>query len=258
MTLVAPCIALFRREIWHFVRRPSHVIAALATPALVWLLLGSGFSGSLAMGTAPDGASPQDYRAFLIPGTAILVCVFSSIVSAMSLIDDKKSTWMRHVMLSPVPRGAIALARVLAAVLLGAIQATLVLAIAPVAGIGATATGYLGALLCLMLTSALASGFSLAMAWMIGTSRGFHGVVNLVLLPAWLLSGAMFPLDGASGWIRAAAIINPLAWAHLSVQGALQNQWQDVYLPLTGLAVLAVLSIGVAGKVIGKQRDTRS
>lgn len=246
---------LLHREMLHFVRKPSHIIAALATPAVIWILLASGLSGSVSIGAADADATAQtDYAAFLLPGVAMLVCVFSAIVSAMGLIDDKGGPWMRAVLVSPQPRSVLVLARVAGATLLACAQAGLVLLAGPLVGIDAGLSSYLMAMGLLVLVAAASAGFALGAAWLAGTTRGFHGIVNLVLLPGWLLSGAVFPIEGSAGWIRAIAAVNPLAWAHTAMNETLAHGRTPPLFILALLAAAVVASVGFAAACIGRMK----
>jgi ABC-2 type transport system permease protein len=61
----------------------------------------------------------------------------------------------------------------------------------------------------------------LALAWRIDSIAGFHGVMNLVLLPGWLLSGALFPQESAAPWLGTIMLANPLLWANRAIGSAL-------------------------------------
>jgi ABC-2 type transport system permease protein len=65
------------------------------------------------------------------------------------------------------------------------------------------------------------SGLGLAAAWWVDSVQGFHGVMNLVLMPMWLLSGSIFPLEGASGWMRTLMMANPVTWTTMALHNAL-------------------------------------
>src|SRR5262249_14849400 len=77
------------------------------------------------------------------------------------------------------------------------------------------ATGVLF-LIALALTSV---GF--AIAWWMDSTQGFHAVLNLVFIPAWFLSGAMFPAPGASTWIRDIMQVNPMTYEVEALRGSL-------------------------------------
>ena len=75
------------------------------------------------------------------------------------------------------------------------------------------------------------------------SAQGFHAVVNLFLIPLWLLSGALFPISGASGWIRVLMIANPLTYGVEALRAALFPEMASPQFPLVpSIAVLAIFS----------------
>src|SRR5205807_10516736 len=60
-----------------------------------------------------------------------------------------------------------------------------------------------------------------AMAWRMNSTHGFHAIVNLLLIPLWLISGALFPLSGASSWVRLLMWANPLTYGVEALRGLL-------------------------------------
>ncbi|MCH7479101.1 MAG: ABC transporter permease, partial [SAR324 cluster bacterium] len=64
----------------------------------------------------------------------------------------------------------------------------------------------------IFLTAMGLSGLGFWFAWRTDSVQGFHAVMNLLLFPMWLLSGAFFPASGASVWLRAVMTINPLSY----------------------------------------------
>jgi len=67
-------------------------------------------------------------------------------------------------------------------------------------------------LVVLFLVSFALTALGFAIAWPMDSTQAFHAIINLFLIPLWLLSGALFPLSGASGWMRALMYINPLTY----------------------------------------------
>jgi ABC-2 type transport system permease protein len=84
-------------------------------------------------------------------------------------------------------------------------------------GAGAGAIGLITSTIALFCGAMGVLSIGLALAWRIDSVAGFHGVMNILLLPAWVLSGAMFPVDGASGWLSIIMKANPLHWVHRCV-----------------------------------------
>jgi ABC-2 type transport system permease protein len=208
---------LTRRELLRFARQPSRIVAAVGTPVLVWLLLAGGLAGSV----RGDDAS---YAEYLIPGMAAMVVLFSSIFAAMSLIDDRHAGFLQSVLVSAAPRWSIVAAKTIGGSAVAWLQAALLLLAAPLLGLRPGPAGVALGLLALAAIAIGLVGFSLAAAWYVDSSQGFHGVMNLVLMPLWVLSGAFFPVEGAAGWMRVVVLANPLTWPMAAVRGAISGE----------------------------------
>ena len=92
---------LWQREMVRFFRQPSRVIGAIGSPALFWLLLGSGFGQSF-----KPAASPliNGYLEYFYPGTLALIVLFTAIFSTVSIIEDRHEGFLQGVLAAPVPR----------------------------------------------------------------------------------------------------------------------------------------------------------
>jgi ABC-2 type transport system permease protein len=204
-----PAFTLWWREIVRFYRQPGRVVGVLASPLVFWAVLGSGFGTSFRAGSGPGQEHYLDYS---YPGILILIVLFTSIFTMMSVIEDRKEGFLLSVLVAPVPRTAIVLGKVLGGTTLAAVQGMIFLIFAPFAGVHLDPVQVLlvGVVVFLVSFSLTALGF--AIAWPMDSSQAFHGIVNLFLIPMWLLSGALFSVSGASGWIRAIMYVNPLTY----------------------------------------------
>ncbi len=208
-------LALVRRELIHATRQPTRLAAAIATPVIIWVLLASGFAEAL----SSDGRA--GYDAYLIPGVATLTVVFSSIFAAMSLIDDRHNGFLQSVLVSPLPTSGVVTAKALACALIATLQGGVILLAMPLTGPAPTVAGFFLAMLALALASIGVTGLCIALAWKIDSTQGFHGVMNLLLFPMWLLSGSIFPIDSASPWVAMITRLNPLSWPTSAARDAL-------------------------------------
>lgn len=198
---------LWKRELVRFFRQPSRVAGALGTPLVFWLFMGSGLSASFRL-----PGSGVSYLQFFFPGTIVLVLLFAAIFSTISVIEDRHEGFLQGVLVAPIGRGAIVAGKVLGGATLAWIQGALFLLLAPLAGLQLTLASGLEAAGVLALLSVALTAISFGFAWKLDSVQGFHGVMNVVLLPMWLLSGAFFPLAGAPWWLGLLMRINPLTY----------------------------------------------
>src|SRR3977135_4527967 len=213
-----PAFTLWQREVVRFYRQKSRVVGVIASPVVFWLVIGSGFGTSFRSG---ESAGQQHYLDYFYPGALIMIVLFTSIFTMMSVIEDRKEGFLLSVLVAPVPRAAIVLGKLLGGTTLSAIQGLIFLAFAPLVGVHLTLTSFLLVVLTVFLVSFALTALGFTIAWSMDSNQAFHAIINLFLIPLWLLSGALFPLSGASGWLRILMTINPLTYGVEALRGLL-------------------------------------
>jgi len=208
-TLVRPTLTLWQREIVRFYRDRSRIVGALATPILFWLLLGSGFADSF---RPTGGGEGVGYAEYFYPGTMVLVVLFTAIFSTISVIEDRREGFLQAVLVAPVARSSVVLGKILGGTTLALGQALLLLAAAPLLGLSLGPLDLLLVVAILFVVSFALTTLGFLIAWRMESTQGFHAIMNLVLIPMWLLSGAFFPAAGASPWLRGIMYLNPLTY----------------------------------------------
>ena len=254
--------ALWRRELVKFGRDANRVAGAVLQPLAVWLLLGFGFRDSFSLPT-PAGMD-MPYLEFLFPGMMALVALFTSIFSTISIVEERHSGFLQAALATPVRRSSLVLGPALGSTTLAVGQGLLFFALIPLTGHVPSLPG-----LALMagILALVALGFTalgVIIAWRSRTTRGFHAVMNLCLIPLWVLSGAFFPAEGAPGALQWAIRLNPVSYGVDALRTAMywpQNPPIDassfaLSLAVTGLFVAAmlVLATRTAGKPIREFR----
>lgn len=245
--------ALTAREMLKFVRDRSRVLGAVAQPLALWLLLGLGFQGTF---RPPAGMDLEGgYVVFLFPGILALVLLFTAIFSTISVVEERTSGFLQAVMVAPASRTALVLGNALGGTLLATGQALLFLLALPLLNVTPTLGGLalLGAICILTGLGFTALGF--AIAWRMDTTRGFHAVMNLVLLPLWFLSGAMFPIEGAAPILRGLVWANPVSYAVSGLRHGLYDGTAALAGPVVCLAVTAGFAILMVGLAVWQVRQ---
>jgi ABC-2 type transport system permease protein len=205
---------LAQRELVRFFRQRSRVVGALVPPIFFWFLIGSGLGSSFRISTAlmPTPEGQITYLQFFFPGTIALIVLFTAIFSTISIIEDRHEGFLQSVLVAPVSRGSIVMGKILGGTALAFSQGLIFLCFAPLVGISIHWGPLLFLLLMLMLISFGLTGLGFIIAWQLDSTQGFHSVMNLLLIPMWLLSGALFPISGATPWLRVIMRINPLTY----------------------------------------------
>ena len=254
---VLPALSLWWREIVRFYRQRTRVVGVILSPLLFWIVIGSGFGTSFRSGGA---GAEQHYLEYFYPGALIMIVLFTSIFTMMSVIEDRREGFLLSVLVAPVRRSAIVLGKVLGGVTLAAIQGLVFLIFAPAIGIhiGMVQFGLVVLIVFLVSFSLTALGF--AIAWPMDSTQAFHAIINLFLIPLWLLSGALFPLSGASGWVRLLMRINPLTYGVAALRSVLFPRSSAGDLPLgSSLLILTIFTsvIFVGAFVMASRRTTK-
>jgi len=246
-------IALFRRELIRFLREPSRVAASIGTPVLLWIFVASGLSGSM---LPVSDSTAAGYGAYLLPGMVTMVILFSTIFASISLIQDRQAGFLQSVLVSPAPTWTIVASKVLGGALIATTQAAIMLASAPIIGLHPGVLGFSLALLGAILTAIALVGMGLALAWRINSNAGFHGVMNSLLMPMWLLSGALFPVEGASPWLAWLVTLNPLHWCTICIARSLGIQTGEIstVVAWVGAAAFAAVMFISAAIIMGRTR----
>ncbi len=205
--LILPAFTLWWREVVRFYRQRTRVVGVVASPVVFWLVIGSGFGTSFR-----SGGSDQHYLDYFYPGALIMIVLFTSIFTMMSVIEDRKEGFLLSVLVAPVSRSAIVLGKVLGGTTLATLQGLIFLVFAPLVGVHMSLASFLLVVMTVSLVSFALTALGFAIAWPMDSTQAFHAIINLFLIPLWLLSGALFPLSSASGWLRVLMEANPLTY----------------------------------------------
>lgn len=217
--ILLPAYSLWLREIVRFYRQKARVAGVIASPLLFWVVLGSGFAHSFS--SAGSGPASGSYMGYFFPGAVAMIVLFTAIFSMMSLIQDRNEGFLLSVLAAPVSRSAIVLGKVLGGATLAAAQGIIFLVFGPLAGVPLSAAGLALSALVIAMISFELTALGFAIAWPMDSTQAFHAIVNLLLIPLWLLSGSLFPLSGASGWLRLCMMLNPLTYGVEALRSSL-------------------------------------
>ncbi|MBI4371917.1 MAG: ABC transporter permease [Elusimicrobia bacterium] len=247
---------LWRRELTRFARDRARVIGALAPPIVFWFLIGSGLGDAVRV---PGAAGGLTYLQYFYAGTLELIVLFTSVFSTISIIEDRREGFLQAVLVAPAPRLAVAAGKVLGAATVGLLQGLSFLVFAPAAGLHPGAEGWALAALALTLSSIGLTGLGFCIAWLLDSTQGFHAVMNLFLIPMWMLSGALFPAAGAPGWLKTVIALNPVSYGVSALQRALlpahaaASGAAAAPLSLAVLAAFAAAALAAAGAVASRR-----
>lgn len=243
-----PALSLGWREIVRFHRDRARVVSGIATALLFWVLIGFGMAGSFAPAGMPTGVGAVEY---LFPGTVVFVVLVTAIVGTFSLIEDRRSGFLQGVIVAPVPRSSIVLGKVLGGASIALLQGAVLLPLLWPVGIPVGVGGMLLAAMALFAMAFTLTCIGFVLAWGMESIQGFHGIVNLLLLPLWFLSGALFPLDGAARPLQALMRLDPLAYGLAAFRQALYGRTDVAFAdPATSWGVTLAFAAAAFGAAV--------
>ena len=239
--LWTPAAALWWRDVIRFLRQRNRIIGALATPLVFWLLVGSGFGPSF----RNPGADAGSYLAYFFPGTIVLIMLFTAIFSTISVIEDRREGFLQGALVAPLSPAAIPLGKFLGGSTLAVLQAVLFCVLAPLAGMPIGWQQILLLLPTFILVGFSMTGLGFLVAWPMDSTQGFHAIMNIFLMPLWMMSGALFPMPAGSGWLYWVGVLNPVSYGVTAIRAGFAPA-QGGGCPsgyLTGLLITALFGI---------------
>ncbi|MBI3444420.1 MAG: ABC transporter permease [Magnetospirillum sp.] len=212
--LVPVAASLAKREFTRFIRQPQRVVGTVAQPLLFWLFLGAGFGGSF----RPAGMENVTYLEYFYPGVMLMMMLFASIFSSITIIEDRDAGFLQGVLVAPVSRLAIVLGKVLGATSIAMVQTLIFTIASPFLGLHLGAGSLVLLLLGFVLTGIGFSALGFLLAWGMKSTSAFHAVMMVFLMPLWMLSGALFPLGNVPQAMKLVMLANPVSHALIIIR----------------------------------------
>jgi ABC-2 type transport system permease protein len=199
---------VWRRELIRFSRDPVRMITSLLQPLLFLFVLGTGLSK-----LASAGTHGVDLRTFVYPGVLAMAVMFTAIFSAASVVWDREFGFLREMLVAPVRRGSIVLGKCLGGATVAGLQGLVVIAMAGLVGVP-YAPSMLVELIALQVLLAFAlTAFGVMAAARIKQMQSFMALTQMLVMPMFFISGALFPVSGLPRWLELLNRIDPLTYA---------------------------------------------
>jgi ABC-2 type transport system permease protein len=248
---------VLQRELIRFFSDRLRIITSLVQPFLFLFVLGSGLSHLTEAATG--GLS---LRTFLYPGILAMAVMFTAMFSAASIVWDREFGFLREMLVAPVRRSSIVIGKCLGGATVAAFQGVLVIAIAGLVGVPYSPTLMLSIFGIQILLAFAITAFGVMMSARIRQMQSFMALTQMLILPLYFLSGAVFPAAGLPTWLTALNRVDPLAYAvdpmrrlvfeHLSIPAPVRARldpgmtWNGWRVPtLLEVAMVAVIGLGM-------------
>jgi ABC-2 type transport system permease protein len=238
------------RELLRLKADRTRVISSLVQPFLFLFVLGTG------LGSVVSATGGLNYKTFIFPGVLAMSVQFTAMFSAMSIVWDREFGFLREMLVAPVPRSAIIIGKALGGALQATAQGVVILALAGFVGVPYNPVMMVALVLQLFVLSFAICAFGLVAAARIRQIQAFMAIMNLLIMPLFFLSGAMYPLTNLPSWMQLIARFNPLTYAvaamrhtvfsHLDLTDAVRHSL-DPGVTWFGWVVPAWLAVVVVG-----------
>ncbi|MHB8382918.1 MAG: ABC transporter permease [Candidatus Binataceae bacterium] len=241
MEIILQAGTLWWREISRFVRQRSRLTGGLLQPLVFWLLLGAGLKASFKPSGMPAG---MNYAQYFYPGVIVMVLLFTAIFATISTVEDRREGFLQGVLVAPISRVTVVLGQALGGTTLALMQGIIFLILAPFAGIHLNLEAVCFATAMMALIAFTLTCMGLIIAWRIDSTQGFHAIMNLILLPIWILSGAFFPAEGAPVILAWTMRLNPLTYGMSALRQGLYLGEPGMISQLPAMRFSVAISIG--------------
>jgi len=202
-------IAIAETDVRKLRHDPWELFTRMVQPMLWLLIFGEVFTRTHAI---PTGS--LSYLDFITPGILAQSVLFVAIFYGVSVIWERDLGILHKLLVSPTPRSALVLGRALSSGVRGLSQGIVVFAIAATLGVDLKFSfgSVAGIIVAIMLGAATFSTFSLIAACIVKTRERFMGIGQVLTMPLFFASNAIYPIDMMPAWLRHVASVNPLSY----------------------------------------------
>jgi len=225
---------------------PTELLMRAVQPALWLIVFGEVFSGMRAI---PTGELP--YLDFLAPGILAQSAMFVAIFGGMSIIWERDLGIVHKFLVSPTPRTALALGKSSAGGVRALSQMVIIYLLSIVMGvhINWNPVNILAVIAAVVLGAMVFTSFSLIIALLVKTRERFMGIGQVLTMPFFFASSAIYPISVMPSWLQVLARINPLTYQvnalrALMVNGGTSSHplWIDFAVLVSATAVLTIIA----------------
>ena len=249
---------VWRRELIRFRRDRLRAITSLIQPVLFLFVLGTGLS-ALASHGMPAGLN---FKTFIYPGVVAMSVLFTAIFSAASIVWDREFGFLREMLVAPVSRSSIVIGKILGGATIATLQGVVMLALAGMADVPYDPLLLLTLVGELLLLAFTLTAFGVMMAARIKQFQAFMALTQMLVMPLFFLSGALYPLTNLPTWLSVLTRLDPLAYVigpmrhavltHLAISPAAEHvlspsiTWNGWPVPLwLSLGMVAAMGLGM-------------
>jgi ABC-2 type transport system permease protein len=199
---------VWRRDVIRFKTDRIRIAATLVQPLLFLFVLGSGLQSLSSAGT-----HGVNLKTFIYPGILCISVMFTAMFSAASIVWDREFGFLREMMVAPVRRSSIVIGKCLGGATVACSQGIIMILLGPLVHVPYNAVLILGIFALQLVLAFTITAFGVMIAVRIKQMQAFFGVMQMIVMPLFFISGALFPASGLPGWLTVLNRIDPLTYA---------------------------------------------
>jgi ABC-2 type transport system permease protein len=199
---------VWRRELIRFRSNRLRIVTTLVQPLLFLFVLGSGLQQ-----LSQASTYGVDLKTFIDPGILCISVMFTAMFSAASIVWDREFGFLREMMVAPVRRSSIVIGKVLGGATVAGLQGLIVVALAGAVDVPYAPTLIVGIILLQLLLAFTATAFGVMAAARIKQMQSFMGLMQMIVVPMFFISGALFPVQNLPAWLTVVNRLDPLTYA---------------------------------------------
>src|SRR3954463_4754587 len=199
---------VFRRELIRFANDRMRIITSLVQPLLFLFVLGSGLQQLSQFGT-----HGVDLKTFIYPGVLCITVMFTAMFSAASIVWDREFGFLREMMVAPVRRSSIVIGKCLGGACVAGLQGAILIVLAGLVHVPYEPLLLLGIFAMQLLLAFSVTAFGVMVAARIKQIQSFMGIMQMIIMPMFFISGALFPVAALPAWLAFLNRIDPLTYA---------------------------------------------
>ncbi|HET6550312.1 MAG TPA: ABC transporter permease [Solirubrobacter sp.] len=199
---------VWTRELIRFRKDRMRILTSLIQPVLFLFVLGSGLQSVTSAST-----HGLDLKTFIYPGILCMSVMFTAMFSAASIVWDREFGFLREMLVAPVRRSSIVVGKCFGGATVAAFQGVILLALAGAVDVPYDPALILGVFALQLLLAFSITAFGVMVAARIKQMQSFMGVMQMIVMPMFFISGALFPIAGLPGWLAFLTRLDPLTYA---------------------------------------------
>ena len=199
---------VWRRELIRFRSDKLRMLTALVQPLLFLFVLGAGLQSLARAGT--HGVA---LKTFIYPGILCISVMFTAMFSAASIVWDREFGFLREMMVAPVRRSSIVIGKCLGGATVASFQGVIIICLAGLVHVPYDPLLILGIFALQLLLAFAITAFGVMIAVRIKQMQSFMGVMQMIVMPMFFISGALFPVAGLPRWLTVLNRLDPLTYA---------------------------------------------